>query len=166
MAREKWQKAVLAGMLGALLVFAGCDNQAISELEEGVSTEADVVARFGQPENVWDAPDGRVFEYNRQPQGQKNYMITIGLDGKMRALRQVLSPENFAKVQPGMSMEALRKMLGKPAKVTPYPLKRETEWEWRWVQPPNSPMLFTAVMNDDQRVLRSGSSPDRGTEAP
>ena len=166
MAREKWQKAVLAGMLGALLVFAGCDNQAISELEEGVSTEADVVARFGQPENVWDAPDGRVFEYNRQPQGQKNYMITIGPDGKMRALRQVLSPENFAKVQPGMSMEALRKMLGKPAKVTPYPLKRETEWEWRWVQPPNSPMLFTAVMNDDQRVLRSGSSPDRGTEAP
>jgi len=166
MAREKWQKAVLAGMLGALLVFAGCDNQAISELEEGVSTEADVVARFGQPENVWDAPDGRVFEYNRQPQGQKNYMITIGPDGKMRALRQVLSPENFAKVQPGMSMEALRKMLGKPAKVTPYPLKRETEWEWRWVQPPNSPMVFTAVMNDDQRVLRSGSSPDRGTEAP
>ena len=166
MAREKWQKAVLAGMLGALLVFAGCDNQAISELEEGVSTEADVVARFGQPENVWDAPDGRVFEYNRQPQGQKNYMITIGLDGKMRALRQVLSPENFARVQPGMSMEALRKMLGKPAKVTPYPLKRETEWEWRWVQPPNSPMVFTAVMNDDQRVLRSGSSPDRSTEAP
>ena len=166
MAREKWQKAVLAGMLGALLVFAGCDNQAISELEEGVSTEADVVARFGQPENVWDAPDGRVFEYNRQPQGQKNYMITIGPDGKMRALRQVLSPENFARVQPGMSMEALRKMLGKPAKVTPYPLKRETEWEWRWVQPPNSPMVFTAVMNDDQRVLRSGSSPDRGTEAP
>jgi len=166
MAREKWQKAVLAGMLGALLVFAGCDNQAISELEEGVSTEADVVARFGQPENVWDAPDGRVFEYNRQPAGQKNYMITIGPDGKMRALRQVLSPENFAKVQPGMSMEALRKMLGKPAKVTPYPLKRETEWEWRWVQPPNSPMVFIAVMNDDQRVLRSGSSPDRSTEAP
>jgi len=166
MAREKWQKAVLAGMLGALLVFAGCDNQAISELEEGVSTEADVVARFGQPENVWDAPDGRVFEYNRQPQGQKNYMITIGPDGKMRALRQVLTPENFAKVQPGMSMEALRKMLGKPAKVTPYPLKRETEWEWRWVQPPNSPMVFIAVMNDDQRVLRSGSSPDRSTEAP
>lgn len=157
------------GMLAALMALVGCDNQAIKELEEGVSTEADVVARFGQPENVWDALDGaggRVFEYNRQPQGQKNYMITIGADGKMRALRQVLTPENFAKVRPGMAMEDLRKMLGKPAKVTPYPLKHETEWEWRWVQPPNAPMVFTAVMNDDQRVLRSGSSPDRGTEAP
>ena len=153
-------------MLGLALSLAGCDPQRIKELEEGVSTEADVRKRFGEPENVWDVPNGRVFEYNRQPQGQKNYMITIGPDGKMSALRQVLTPENFARVQPGMTMEALRRLLGKPAKVTPYALKRETEWEWRWVQPPNSAMVFTAVLNDDQRVLRSGSSPDRGTEAP
>lgn len=83
--------ALLAGVIG----LAGCDNQRISELEEGVSTEADVRARFGQPENIWDAPNGRVFEYNRQPQGQKNYMITIGADGRMSALRQVLTPENL-----------------------------------------------------------------------
>ncbi len=90
-------------------------------------------ARFGQPENIWDSPAGRVFEYNRQPAGQKNYMITIGADGKMSALRQVLTPENFARVQPGMAMEDLRRLLGKPARRTPYPLKNETEWEWRWV---------------------------------
>ena len=90
------------------------------------------------PRTIWDAPGGgRVFEYNRQPAGQKNYMITIGADGKMSALRQVLTPENFAKVQPGMTMEDVRKMLGKPVKVTPYALKRETEWDWRWLQPPN-----------------------------
>ena len=156
----------MAALLAAALWLAGCDPKRISELEEGVSTEADVRARFGEPENIWDSPAGRVFEYNRQPAGQKNYMITIGTDGKMSALRQVLTPENFAKVHPGMMMEDLRKMLGKPAKVTPYALRRETEWEWRWVQPPNSPMVFTATLDDDQRVVRSGSSPDRGTEAP
>ncbi|WP_285412867.1 outer membrane protein assembly factor BamE [Variovorax sp. efr-133-TYG-130] len=156
-----------AALLATVLALAACDSRNISELEEGVSTEADVRARFGEPENIWDGPDrGRIFEYNRQPQGQKNYMITIGTDGKMSALRQVLTPENFARVQPGMMMEDLRKMLGKPAKVTPYALRRETEWEWRWVQPPNSSMVFTATLNDDQRVVRSGSSPDRGTEAP
>lgn len=165
--RRLWQIGMAMGLLAGAIGLAGCDRQNISELEEGVSTEADVRARFGEPENVWDAPNsGRIFEYNRQPQGQKNYMITIGADGKMAALRQVLTPENFAKVQPGMPMESLRKLLGKPAKVTPYALKRETEWEWRWVQPPNSPMVFTATLNDDQHVLRSGSSPDRGTEAP
>ena len=155
------------GCLAAAIGLAACDSKNISELEEGVSTEADVRARFGQPENIWDGAGGaRVFEYNRQPAGQKNYMITIGTDGKMSALRQVLTPENFAKVHPGMMMEDLRKMLGKPAKVTPYALRRETEWEWRWVQPPNSPMVFTATLDDDQRVVRSGSSPDRGTKAP
>ncbi len=160
------KRAWVAGLLVALTILAGCDNQAISELEEGVSTEADVRARFGQPENIWDAPGGRVFEYNRQPQGRKNYMITIGPDGRMVALRQVLTPQNFAKVQPEMPMEALRKLLGKPAKVTPYGLRHETEWEWRWTDPPNAPMVFTAVLNDDQRVVRSGSSPDRDAEAP
>ena len=154
------------GLLGSVLSILGCDPQRIDKLEEGVSTEADVRKQFGEPEAVWESPQGRVFEYNRQPAGQKNYMITIGPDGKMSALRQVLTPENFAKVQPGMMMEDLRKMLGKPAKVTPYALRRETEWEWRWVQPPNSAMVFTATLNDDQRVVRSGSSPDRGTEAP
>ena len=165
--RQQWQIGMATALLAAVIGLAGCDNQRIAELEEGVATEADVRTKFGQPENIWDAPDGgRIFEYNRQPQGQKNYMITIGRDGKMSALRQVLTPENFAKVQPGMMMEDLRKLLGKPAKVTPYALKRETEWEWRWVQPPNSPMVFTATLNDDQRVVRSGSSPDRATEAP
>ena len=165
MGGRNWIAVRVAAGLCAMLTLWGCDNQAIKELEEGVATEADVRARFGTPENIWDAPDGRVLEYNRQPQGQKNYMITIGADGRMSALRQVLTPQNFAKVQPGMAMEDLRKMLGKPAKVTPYPLKRETEWDWRWVQPPDTPMVFTVVLNDDQRVVRSGSSNDRSTEA-
>jgi outer membrane protein assembly factor BamE (lipoprotein component of BamABCDE complex) len=165
--RRGWRIGMATALLAVVAGLAACDSKNISELEEGVSTEADVRARFGEPENIWDGPNrGRIFEYNRQPQGQKNYMITIGTDGKMSALRQVLTPENFARVQPGMMMEDLRKMLGKPAKVTPYALRRETEWEWRWVQPPSSPMVFTATLNDDQRVVRSGSSPDRGTEAP
>ena len=154
------------GLLAALLLLAGCDNQAIRELEEGVATEVDVRARFGEPENIWDAPGGgRILEFNRQPAGQKNYQITIGLDGRMSALRQVLTPQNFAQVQPGMAMEQLRKMLGKPARRTPYSLRKETEWEWRWLQPPNSPMVFTVVLNNDQRVVRAGSSPDRSVEA-
>ncbi len=154
-----------AALLASLLTLAGCDRQNIAELEEGVATEADVRSRFGEPEAVWDAPNGgRTFEYNRQPAGQKNYMITIGSDGRMSALRQVLTPENFERIKPGMAMEDVRKLLGKPAKVTPYRLKRETEWDWRWLQPPNTPMLFTVVLNDDLRVLRSGSTEDRAAE--
>ena len=117
--------------------------------------------RFGQPENVWDAPGGqRIFEYNRQPAGQKNYMITIGPDGRMTALRQVLNPGNFARVQAGMMMEDVRRLLGKPARITPYELKRETAWDWRYLEPPNTSMIFTVWFDRDLRVLRTSTAPD------
>ena len=152
---------VLASASALLLALAGCDQQAIKELEEGVSTEADVRARFGEPEKIWDAPDGgRTFEYNRQPAGHRNYMITIGTDGKMSALRQVLTTQNFAKVQPGMMMEEVRKMLGKPARITPFERQGEVAYDWRYLEPPNTHMVFTVFFDRDYRVLRTSSVVD------
>jgi hypothetical protein len=134
------------GASGAAGILAGCDAQRISELEEGVATEADVRARFGEPETVWDDLVAvRVLEYNRQPAGQRNYMITVGPDGRMTALRQVLTPANFAKVQPGMTGAEVRKLLGRPAKTTPYELKREVHADWRYLDGPNTAMVFTVV---------------------
>lgn len=155
---------LVAGLcLGGLLALAGCDPQRISELEEGVSTEADVRARFGEPEQVWDGPGGvRTFEYSRQPAGHRNYMISIGPDGRMTALRQVLTPENFAKIQPCMKLEDVRRMLGKPMKVTPYPLKKETHFDWRYMDGPNTSdsKVFTVVFDKDLYVARTGSVMD------
>ncbi|NML84719.1 outer membrane protein assembly factor BamE [Polaromonas sp.] len=160
------------GLLSLFLGLAGCDQQRIIELEEGVSSEADVRARFGEPEKIWDASDmasiplpgvaaatgARTLEYNRQPAGQVNYMITIGPDGKMSALRQVLTPQNFVKVLPGMPMEQVRKMLGKPMKVTPYALTREPHSDWRYLSPPQTQKIFTVVFDADLRVASSYSS--------
>ena len=147
----------------ALLALAGCDAQRISELEEGVATEADVRAKFGNPDNIWDGPEGAsVFEYNRQPAGAKNYMITIGPDGKMTALRQVLAPHVFAKIEPGMPMETVRRMLGKPMKMTPYELKNVWHYDWRYMDGPNASdaKIFTVVFNSDMKVLSTGSVAD------
>lgn len=153
--------AMVAAAALSLLALAGCDPQRISELKEGVSTEADVRDRFGVPENVWDEAGGaRTLEYNRQPSGQVNYMITIGPDGHMTALRQVLTPENFARVPPGMRMDEVRRLLGKPAKVTPYELKRETHADWRYLEAPNQAKVFTVIYGPDQFVLRTQSGPD------
>jgi len=92
----------LAAATFSLVALAGCDAQRISELQPGISTEADVRDRFGVPETIWDEADGaRTLEYNRQPAGQINYMITVGADGRLVAVRQVLTPENFARITPG-----------------------------------------------------------------
>jgi outer membrane protein assembly factor BamE (lipoprotein component of BamABCDE complex) len=156
---------LVGGLFAALAALAGCDTKRIEQLEEGVSTESDVRAVFGPPENVWDEPGGaRTLEYNRNPAGHRNYMITIGPDGKMSALRQVLTPATFAKVQPGMSMEQVRRMLGKPAYRQDYALKQEQGWDWRYLEPPNQSMVFTVYFDRDMRVVRTGSMKD--PEAP
>jgi outer membrane protein assembly factor BamE (lipoprotein component of BamABCDE complex) len=151
------------GMLLVAFALTACDVQNISELEEGVSTEADVRERFGAPEAVWDGEDGaQVYEYNRQPAGYQNYQITIGADGKMSALRQVLTPRNFADVVPGMPMEAVRRMLGKPMKITTFDLKRETHYDWRYHDGPNDSdsRIFTVVFDRDFKVISTGSVVD------
>ena len=94
----------LMGVVLALgLLVVGCDNKRIEKLEEGVSTEADVRKQFGEPAQINPEPDGsRTFDYPRQPEGWTNYAITIGPDGKMSSLRQLLTETNFAKVTPGL----------------------------------------------------------------
>ena len=172
MTLQFFKKAMLAmGLLSVLAGLVACDPQRIAELEEGVATEADVRARFGEPEKIWDAgdmaslpmagaaaaPGARTFEYNRQPSGNVNYMITIGPDGKMSALRQVLSPQNFAQILPGMPMETVRKMLGKPMKITPYALQQTTHHDWRYLNPPTTAMILTVVFDRDLKVVTTGS---------
>lgn len=147
--------AVLATSVFALL---GCDQQKIDTLEEGLSTEIDVRKAFGEPETIWPEPDGsRTFEYPRQPMGHRNYMITIGSDGVMTALRQVLTPHVFEQIQPGMTQEQVRRMLGKPAQRMTYQLKQETDWDWNWIDPPNQEMEFTVTFGANGTVKKSGS---------
>jgi hypothetical protein len=151
----------LAAAAFSLMTLAGCDAQRISELQPGVSTEVDVRDRFGNPEAIWEEADGaRTFEYNRQPAGQVNYMITVGADGRLVAVRQVLTPENFARITPGIDMALVRRSLGKPAKVTPYRLSGETHHDWRFAEPPNIPKVFTVVTKDGSTVLRTQIGPD------
>ena len=151
----------LAAALVATLALAACDQQHISELEEGLSTENEVRARFGAPDHIWDDGGGaRTFEYNRQPAGERNYMITIGPDGKMSALRQVLTPQNFALITPGMPLDEVRRRLGRPAKVTPYALSGETHHDWRFLEPPSQRKMFTVVSTDGRTVARTQFGPD------
>ena len=75
----------------------------------------------------------------------------------MSALRQVLNSANFAQVLPGMPMETVRKILGKPMKITPYALQQTTHYDWRYLSPPNVNMVFSVVFDRDLRVVSTGS---------
>ena len=155
--------ARLAAIAVAALASIACDPQRISELEEGVSSEVDVRDRFGVPDNVWSEPDGaHTLEYNRQPAGQRNYMITIGANGTMSALRQVLTPDNFALITPGMALQEVRRRLGKPMKMTPFPSETRWHYDWRYQDGPNNSdrKIFTVILTSDLKVVSTQSVED------
>jgi hypothetical protein len=143
-----------------LLNLPGCDSRKIDELEEGVSTEAAVRAQFGEPSAVYDEAGGsRTLEYPRQPQGQRNYMITIGPDGKMSALRQVLKADTFRRIAVGMDPNQVRRLLGPPARRIPFELKREEVWEWRFRDDQES-KLFLVTFNAKDEVVSTAQVRD------
>ena len=150
----------LAGIVAAFVLFAGCDPQKVSELEEGVSTEQDVRARFGAPETIWNEPNGdRIFEYPRQPAGHANYMISIGPDGNMSALRQVLTLANFRRVGLGLDQQQVRRMLGRPAKSQRYALQQEEVWDWRFADGQEI-KIFSVTFDSAGRVIATGITGD------
>ncbi|MEO7338096.1 MAG: outer membrane protein assembly factor BamE [Caldimonas sp.] len=150
----------MAWLVVSLSLLAGCDQKKISELEEGVSTEADVRSRFGEPAAVYEESSGaRTLEYPRQPAGQTNYMISIDSDGRMSSLRQVLKPANFSQVTPGLDGGQVRRLLGMPAKKQRFELKDEEVWDWRFADGQEI-KIFSVVFDGDGKVVSTGTTLD------
>ena len=145
--------AIVAG-LSASLALTGCDDreyeQAMGKLKAflnaikpdsfllrgltpGVTTEAQIRDQMGQPETERALPDGgKRLEYPRGPQGTTTYMVDVDARGKLVAVTQVLTAQNFARVRIGMTQDEVRQLLGKPGTVAVYRLKPETVWSWEW----------------------------------
>ena len=121
-----------AGALLVLILAAGCAN--FSAISPGDSAPA-VEARVGPPGSVWKNADGsEVWEYPLGPSGVQTFMIDIGPDRTVRAVRQVLREEYFAKVVPGMSRDEVRRLLGRPKEVWYFPARDEEVWTWRYLE--------------------------------
>jgi hypothetical protein len=120
--------AVLASAIG----FYGCDSAHLEALKPGFSTAQEVRARLGPPAAEWPNPDGgATWEYPRGPEGTRCWMLTLDRRGVLQKIDQALTEENFALIAKGWNGDQVRRLLGKPASETPYPLKPEVVWEWR-----------------------------------
>jgi hypothetical protein len=154
--------ALLCGLL-AVLGLPGCDRFNIEALRPGVSTAFEVRDRLGAPDREWPNQDGSVtWEYSRQPEGTRCYMITIGPDRVVSAVEQVLNETGFARIKTGMTGDEVRRVLGRPALRERFELKRETVWSWRIEpEPAMTDRLFFSVHFDAEgHVLRTSRNVD------
>ena len=109
-------KCALAAAVSTCLVacLAACNTAPIAV----GATQADVLARYGQPTAVVALPVGKRLQYSMQPAGQSALMVDLDAAGRVIRARQVLNPSEFARVAVGQWTRAdtLRE-LGRPASV-------------------------------------------------
>lgn len=157
----------LFALLAGLALLPGCDEQRAAKLEEGLSSEADVRRQFGEPVQIVERADGsKLLAYPRQPEGWTNVEIVIGADGKMASLRQLLTPANFAKVQPGMAQDEVRQLLGRHARELSYGSRPgERVWRWQFMSGQDK-KVFDVSFDAEGRVLSSVIADDERQTMP
>ena len=131
---------LIAFMTALMLAACNPDNTPQQQLGEdriavGISTEGEVRIIYGQPSMVWEEDNGaRTLEFVKGPAGHRTFMIGIGSDGKVKSIDQVLKPSVFMKVVQGMSVDQVRRLIGKPGKVVPYALSKTEGHFYRYLE--------------------------------
>lgn len=94
------------------------------------STITDVRARMGSPTDIRFAPDGdELWEYATGPRGTETYLFRFAKDGRVKAITQLLTEEQFGKIIPGqITKTAVRDLLGQPSALAFLP--NGTAWSW------------------------------------
>lgn len=97
----------------------------------GFSHEQEVIAALGQPTRVWHNDDGtRTLEYATQPNGSRCWMYTVAADGRVTQQHDALSDANLARVEKGMSIAQVQRLLGQHRSIQRFALSGEEVWDW------------------------------------
>lgn len=120
MKRLNFNGVLAMGLISTLLLAAGCDRVATGELQAGQSTVADLKLKLGEPASVNREGDKEIWEYPLGPEGTRTYMVLVNAQGTVEKIDQVLTEANFKRIQPGMTITEVRRILGRNSKEQRY----------------------------------------------
>ena len=121
--------------LSTAALLAGCAFAPYSP--DGVppgASRAEVERIMGPPTGVYTMPDGHVrLEYNHMPFGKQTFMIDLDAGGRVAHWENVLDENHFAAIQPGMTMDDVRRLIGPPTFTSQYRFpERGITWNYRF----------------------------------
>jgi outer membrane protein assembly factor BamE (lipoprotein component of BamABCDE complex) len=130
--------AAMAALL-ALAALAGCSSVYLAPPRPGES-EAQIVARLGEPTHRYGEGNTHLLEYTTGPWGQATYMARIGADGRLVSYEQVLDNAHFSRIVPGKSgKDDVLRTIGAPSQtsylrlpqleVWSYPYRENNAWD-------------------------------------
>lgn len=151
MIREITQIPGLAALVFALV--AGCASYGGWNLKPGASGEGQVRQTMGRPALEWEESDGgKLLAYPRGPMGLHTYMVRIDGGGRLTRIEQVLDEDHFALIRHGMSEEDVLRTIGPPSRTTPFRMRNELAWDYRFRDLWGYPSIFSVIFGADRRV--------------
>ncbi len=140
--------------LAAAALVAGCASPFHGyDIQPGTPRDA-VLARMGPPGRIVRLDSGERLQYSLQPFGQYAWMIDLDAAGKVIRARQVLTANEFNRIQPGTWTRAdVEREFGRPALVD-----RVTSWNgpvmtYRWND--GSDMFYFVYLDEGNVVRRA-----------
>ena len=149
-------KRALASLLAAAALLAGCATPfGAWDIAPGTPREQ-VIARAGQPVRVLAlAGGGQRLQYTLQPLGHYAWMVDLDAAGKVVSARQVLTAENFYRIEPGKWTRAdVEREFGPPAWIDGVASWNGPVMTYRWREI-NEPMFFWIYLDARGVVQRA-----------
>ncbi|HVE88645.1 MAG TPA: hypothetical protein VNA44_03010 [Burkholderiaceae bacterium] len=153
-------------MIASLISLLACDpggrayeDVRLGQLKEGESTEQQVRHLFGPPSAVRDGSGGKGLVYPLGPEGAHTLVIRIDTNGKYQGRENLLTRANFNRVARGQKESDVVDLLGPPGRTQKYALKRETAWEWRFLDGQET-RLFVVMFDAGGTVVSSAIEED------
>src|SRR5438128_2380159 len=123
--------APVAVVVGVLLV-SGCAVDRVPSLATPGMPASEVAARIGKPIAQGQLADGESYwDYSVQPMGYYNYRVTFGADERVREVRNLLTKENIARLEPGMTRAQVAEIVGPSLHPDRY-ANGTTSWSYRY----------------------------------
>jgi hypothetical protein len=143
---------VLAFSLGA------CASPSGQEMSAGVTTEAHVRKKLGEPAMQWTLPGGgRQLAFPRGPAGYETFMVYLDAEGRFERQENVLAAEHFAKIRADMTRDDVLRLIGPPQAHWEiyFPARDELVWEWRYCNAWSEPARFNVMFDATSGRVRS-----------
>lgn len=139
-------------LLGLTLLPA-CSSYAPPDALAGMSRD-ELVARMGQPDLERRLDAGSRLEFPRGPRGTQTWFVYFDAAGRATRAEQVLTEQNFNRVDVGMAQDDVRQLLGRPSEVQKLARSRGVVWSYRYDN--FLCQWFQVELSQEQRVRSAG----------
>ncbi len=141
-------------LLGVIATVAACASFDGRSLRAGASTEGEVRSVMGTPALEFTSSDGsRNLVYPRGPLGVQTYIASLGGDGVLREVKQVLKDDTFYRIREGLTREEVLHMIGPPGETMRFERSATTAWDYRYVDTWGYLAVFSVTFDDNGVVV-------------